>query len=657
MRTLKRIGPRPILLIRLIAYRVRRLIHGRFFRATYSRRVVAASRGALLDVPPLPLPPVEALPEELRLPARQIRDEAEAILEHRVDLLGSGMVELGDVIDWQCDFKSGYRWPLEYFADVEITRLDDSSDAKVPWELSRGHQLLTLARAAVLYRDERFAVELERQLASWIAANPTGRGINWTNPMEIGIRAVNWVWAIRTLEGWRKLDVELRARAAESLAAHARHIRANLEETPRLRGNHYLGDILGLAVIGWAIRDPAAGRWFGYARRNLEREIRSQVHPDGAGFEASLPYHGLALEMFALARIALDAAGQVPSPGYDEQLGRMIELSRSVRHPSGRTPQIGDTDSGRILPAGFARPPAQDAQMWLAAAALGRARPLSGGVDEEVAWTLGVESWTRAAALPPANPPAAAFPHGGLYVLADAGIHSVVRCGDVGQRGYGGHAHNDALSYELSIDGLLIALDSGTYTYTADHLARARFRATAAHNTVTVDGCEINPIDPTQVFELRQCTQPTVEDFVEGPDQTRLVARHDGFRPSAGAPTIHRRAFELDKRAGVLRIIDDVTGAGEHMVESFVHLSPGLDAKLGETTAELSREGQVVVRISWSDGWTAALGESWISHEYGVRQPAPVLTLRRHGPLPARLALVYEPVAVPAARQFTLSAR
>jgi hypothetical protein len=356
--------------------------------------------------------------------------------------------------------------------------------------------------------------------------------------------------------------------------------------------------------------------------------------------------------MFALARIALDAAGRLPSPGYDEQLERMIDLSRSVRHPSGRTPQIGDTDSGRILPAGFARPPAQDAQMWVAAAALGRSRPLSGAVDEEVAWTLGVESWTRADALSPAQPPPAAFPNGGLYVLSGDGIHCVVRCGDVGQRGHGGHAHNDALSYELSVGGLPVALDSGTYTYTSDHIARAAFRATAAHNTVSIDGREINPIEPTQVFELRQRTQPTVEDFVEGPDEARLTARHEGFLPA-----IHRRTFELDKRPGALRIHDDLTGVGEHLVESFVHLNPELDAKLDGTSAELSRNGQPLVRVSWSAGWTAALHEGWVSHEYGVRHPAPVLTLRRQGPLPARLALAYEPVAVPATRQFTLSTR
>src|SRR3954464_6862940 len=100
MRTFKRIGMRPNLLARLIAYRLRRAAHGRILRRTYSRKIVFPSRAARLDVPPLVLPSVGALPEELRVAAARIHDEAEAILEHRVEFLGSGLVGLGEVIDW-----------------------------------------------------------------------------------------------------------------------------------------------------------------------------------------------------------------------------------------------------------------------------------------------------------------------------------------------------------------------------------------------------------------------------------------------------------------------------------------------------------------------------------------------------------------------------
>src|SRR4051794_5142718 len=168
MRTLRRIGPRPLKLARVIWHRLRREVRERVLRVTYPRRVAAIRAQAPLWLPPVDLPTAAGLPEGLGKGAQLIRTEAEQIVEHRVEFLGSGLVDLGHEIDWQRDFKSGYRWPGPYYADVEVTRLDDDSDAKVPWELSRCHHLLTLARAARLYEDERCSDEFERQVRSWI---------------------------------------------------------------------------------------------------------------------------------------------------------------------------------------------------------------------------------------------------------------------------------------------------------------------------------------------------------------------------------------------------------------------------------------------------------------------------------------------------------
>ena len=48
--------------------------------------------------------------------------------------------------------------------------------------------------------------------------------MNWTNPIEVAIRAVNWVWAIATVEELRPLDPALRTDMTRSLQAHGRHV-------------------------------------------------------------------------------------------------------------------------------------------------------------------------------------------------------------------------------------------------------------------------------------------------------------------------------------------------------------------------------------------------------------------------------------------------
>lgn len=615
---LGRIGRQPVLYGRYAAHRIARRVGQRMLRATYRRRVTSAPRVGL-RAPTIGFAPLGALPAPLRGSAQQILAEADSILAHDVDYLGSGPVGLGDRIDWHADFVSGYRWPAAYYRDVEVTRLDDDSDAKVPWELSRGHQLLTLARAAVLAEDERYADELESQLASWLEANPPGYGINWVTAMEVGIRSVNWIWTIGTLEQWRPLDPALRGDVAASLQAHARHTALNIEESPLLRSNHYLANALGLAAAAFALPDdPYAERWRRFAQRALERETQTQVLPDGVSFEASLSYHGLVLELLALTRLLLSWSGARPSPAVDARLAAMVDVVRGVRHPDGRIPLLGDGDSGRVLPEGFERPPTHDSIVWTTAAILDGPRPLGGEVPAEVAWTLGLASWTSMATRPLAAAAPTHFPDAGIAVLNRGDAHLVVRCGGVGQRGVGGHAHNDLLSYELSL-GSPVVVDSGTYSYTSDVEARNAFRSARAHNVPVVDGAEPNPIDPNTVFSLRGRAKPWLEEPVQRDGILVLRAGHD-----YGPLRVRiERTFELGGDALVVR--DRIDGEGTRTIESLVHLAAGI---------EVSKE--IVIHFDGADSVEVEPG--FVSDRYGVRTEAQVLRAVVRTQLPAELS-------------------
>jgi uncharacterized heparinase superfamily protein len=643
---LRRIGPDPVLLTRYVTYVAFRRARQARLRQTYGRTVAGPSARATIVPPAVDLTVLEDLPRPLHAPALRLRSEAESILQHRFDVLGSGQVALGESIDWQLDFKSGYRWPRVFYQDLEVTRLTDASDAKVPWELSRCHHLLTLARAARVFDERRFADELEAQLERWLEENPPGYGINWANPMEVALRAVNWVAAIGTLEAWRSLREPLRSDVARSLQTHGRHIAANLEGTPYLRSNHYLANILGLLVLGASLSgDPQAGRWFSRARRAFETEIKSQVHDDGVSFEASLSYHALALEMFLVAKMTADRAGEPFSPAYDRRLERMLEASRALRHPDGRLPQIGDNDSGRVLPAGFERKPTLDHLLWVGAATLRRERPLPGRPHEEVAWTLGLAAWQRLAQEPGApSAQRSDFPAAGYYVLRGAGAHVVVRCGDVGQNGNGGHAHNDLLSFELS-HGVPLVVDSGTYVYTSDPAARTLFRATAAHNTIAVAGAEINPLATTALFRLKQVARPEVQLWEETPERVRLRASHDGYR-RVSPPVVHRRTYSLDRMADELVIVDELLGEGVQRAESFIHLVPDavvVQVREGEWTVRRS-DVTYIIRLDGFD--EIRLAEGWVSDRYGVRERGPVLVGSIESPLPVELTCRFAPSVV-----------
>ncbi len=399
-RTLATIGPRPALLVQYVVHSASSHVSQRILRRTYRRRVTR-TRGAPTVSPwPFRLPPIDDLPAELRQAAHVIRRQADDAFDHRFDILGSGPVALGTPINWHRDFKSGFTWPMLFYQDVPVTRLSDNSDAKVPWELSRCHHILALARAACLFQEPCYAAEAHQQLADWIAANPPGIGINWTNTMEVALRATNLVWILGTLGPWPG-DGDTNRRAIASLQAHGHHIAANLEGSPYLRSNHYLADMLGLLSLGYAFRAHRKGqRWLRRAHRAFEREMRLQVFDDGVDFEASTAYHGLVMEMFIIARWLARAAGYPLSPGYDARLTRMLRFSRSIRLDNGHVPLFGDNDSGRVLPSDSTREPTHDNLLDLGAAALGSSRLLPCPPHAEVAWNFGVDAWSRISRAP-----------------------------------------------------------------------------------------------------------------------------------------------------------------------------------------------------------------------------------------------------------------
>jgi uncharacterized heparinase superfamily protein len=635
--TYRRVGPRPVLLTRYIAHNGATRIRRHHLRHFYDARVVNVRPVARLRPWPLELGHRGSLPEALRPSADQLIAEADEVLGGQVDILGSGPIGLGQEIDWHRDFKSGYRWPEVFFMDVPVTRLDDDSDAKVAWDLSRCHHLLTLARAARLTGEERYAQGVERQLASWLAANPPGVGINWAQPMEVALRAVNWVWIVRTLEPAFPITGPLRRQVIASLQSHGRHLSRTFEGSPYLRSNHYLADILGLIVLGAVLDgERSAEKWSRHARRAFAREVRKQVLPDGMSFEASVGYHGLALEMFLLARLVAAWRGVPPARDHDAALRRMLSASQTLRHADGRVPLFGDVDSGRVLPGGFERRASHDPMLALGASVLGLDRLVDGSPSPEVAWTVGVDAWEALARRPvDAAPIPRSLPTGGIYVLQREPWRVIVRCGDVGQNGNGGHAHNDIGSYEL-LAGARFVVDPGNYAYTFNPEARNAFRSTGAHNTVTVDGEESNPL-PAELFRLPQFAHPRVTEWtVEDSQSLRL--EHDGYRRLAGAPQ-HRRHFELTADGSELVIVDTIVGANDHRLELSVHLAPDVEPeRIGPHAFKLLHAdgAHIVVRFA-GDGITMEVRDGWVAPEYGVRRPAKVLVARRTGPLPSRI--------------------
>ncbi len=564
---------------------------------------------------------------------------ADEVLRHRFDLLGSGPVTLGPEIDWHCDFKTGWRWPLVHHLRLTHPPLTSPHDVKVPWELSRCHHLVTLGRAYAFSGDERYAREFVAQVRNWIAANPVEFGVNWAGPMDVAIRAVNWLWAYYLLDGSPALSATFRAEFEQSMFEHGWYLLRN-QELWWPPTNHLIADLAGLTYLGILFPQfEEAARWRERGLHGLGQELLAQVHPDGFADEASTSYHRLVTEL-ALSSILLARLNGIPIPAEGlSRLERMLEAIRMYTRPDGLDPFIGDGDDGRLhvlSSMGDAVHTARDARHLLALGAVLFDRhdfaAAAGDRWEDAIWFFGecVEPYLSATYAGAPTPTSGCLRDSGLAIMRYGDLYLSLDAGDIGHRGIGGHAHNDTLSITLSIGNTTFLVDPGAYVYTANVHMRNYFRSTALHNTLQVDGQEINRLIGGDIFRMRHDAHPLIERWESGPEVDFLEAVHDGYRRLPGA-VIHRRQVLFDKQGALWIVRDRVEGAGEHDLDWHFHFGD-VHVEIAnehDLTASGEHGARLLILPLEPKGMALQLYDGWVSPRYGVRHPAPAARYRR----------------------------
>ena len=168
-----------------------------------------------------------------------------------------------------------------------------------------------------------------------------------------------------------------------------------------------------------------------------------------------------------------------------------------------------------------------------------------------------------------------AFPAGGYYVMRDGWTadsnYLLFDCGPHGTNNCG-HAHADALSFELAVNGKTVLIDPGTYTYTGSKEMRYWFRSSEAHNTLTIDN-ESSSISAGP-FSWKTIARSECSSWITDERFDYVVGSHDGFMRLA-EPAKHTRSILFIKN-GYWMVRDVVETSGAHDLQARFHLAPGL---------------------------------------------------------------------------------
>jgi len=566
--------------------------------------------------------------------ARNIVSQADRICDGIFSIMGSKDKKL-EPMDWHLDFKSGYRWnPKTYYKDIKYpVEVWQGADIKIPWEISRFNYLSQLGQAYWLTDDEKYTRKFVSLISDWIGNNPVKRGLNWNSTIEAGIRVANWILAWYFFRDSEVITSEFLAKFLKSLLIHGRFIKSNLEYTEALTSNHYISNIVGLFYLGLFLAGfKQAEGWLRFSKQELEKEMQKQVYSDGMDFEASTCYHRFVLELFFYPALLARLNEIDFSSDYLSRLKKMFEFILYALKPSGKMPQIGDNDSGRLHK--FEADPGEvlDMRCLLNLGAIFFMEPKykirEFGLFPEVLWIFGPDALGRWHKMPDrtiADLESKSFSDAGIYIMREGSNYLIVSSGPNGQNGNGGHSHNDKLSFEAFIDGERVFIDPGTYVYTSYPEWRDKFRSTRFHNTLMIDEKEQNRF--LTLFSMVEEAKPKVIKWETNENLDIFISEHYGYTRLPDK-LIHQRTVKFHKKEGRWEFQDNVYNLDnrfhkEHKVQWSLILQPDIEIE-DPTTLKIKKDKRV--KIIFENGIKICQQDAWYSPEYGVKIPTKKLT-------------------------------
>lgn len=300
---------------------------------------------------------------------------------------------------------------------------------------------------------------------------------------------------------------------------YSQYVYLQEHQEKHLLANHYFEDLKALIIAAYLFKDDKGLK--GYLKA-FKTQCEEQILEDGVHYELSLMYHKLILE--DVMRIAI-LAKQPDFPDCSwlmPLMQKMVDAIYSLEKGIGRTPLFNDAGDNVAKTC---------EQLCLAAETQFGIKPVLKDSFSESAY----------------------------YKLYDEERALIFDAGKIGVDYQPAHGHCDCLSFELSVGGKPLFVNSGTYEYQGD--LRKYFRKTCAHNTVEINGHEQSQCWGGFRVEKRisRVFGKLRDGIVEG-----------GYRNYRGEE--HRRTITL--KGGVLEVTDSINAQDGSSVKSFLHIAP-----------------------------------------------------------------------------------
>ena len=386
-------------------------------------------------------------------------------------------------------------------------------------------------------------------IRDWIASNPPSMGSGWES-YPTSLRLVNWI-------KWSLTRGELPAYCLESMVIQARWLEKRIEW--HLLGNHLFANAKALVFSGIYFSGSEADRWLNRGISILEREISEQILPDGGHFELSTMYHALIFEdLLDLCNLLECYKSNLPIQfvklleSYKKATSKMLMWLDSMSHTDGELSFFNDAAFG-IAPRSY--------ELRQYATRLGISNLCLQGRSKDLAYS-------------------------GYVRLESENVVALLDIASIGPDYLPGHAHADTLSFELSLYGQRLLVNTGTSCYQRGR-ERLYQRGTIAHNTVAIS--EENSSEVWSSFRVARRARPFNKKVDIDSLPMCVECSHDGYKRLDGSPT-HTRSWILyrDKL-----VVEDTVDSPDLPAQARFYFHPAVDLEtLGHEGLALLLGGQ-----------------------------------------------------------------
>lgn len=455
--------------------------------------------------------------------------------------------------------------------------------------------------------ETRSIADRDHLIHEWVARNPLANTDAWA-PYPISLRIVNWIDYLFRTESKRPIPQEW----LESLYLQALWLEKTVEY--HILANHLMKNAVALFFAGAFFSGNDADRWLALGRRLLDQEIEEQILDDGGHYEKSPMYHAIITQDMLDVSNLIFASGDVFPENLLKKM-KSVSLSclgflEDIVHPDGDVPLFNDS-------ALAIAPSLMDLKIY----------------SEEIFDhddAKGKNSEEECKIIDKA--------HSGYYGFRNNGDYLLMDCGTVGPNYQPGHAHCDLLSYELSMDGRRVVVDSGVFGYANDEL-RAYVRSTAAHNTVRIDNEEQSEM--WSAFRVGRRAEPlSAEIHRKANGGFVFEGSHDGYT-HLPQRVIHARTISHEKAPRRYVVTDRLSGTGDVRGESFLHLHPDLRVERENSHLYVfASDDALVMTVEACPSLEVSITEGSYCPRFGQRQANTVVVFEKRAALPFDMSYV-----------------